>query len=1160
MTQRHARLTSLLAVLALLASSCGDASFRLVLSYPSQQAFERARLVKLYVGEGEACPALQDSGTPPRLTFDAQGSAPAIGDVETGLASFWAVVSDANCQVFAEGCAEVEIDGLSDTTVRIYLQERDGEACVTGESCQGGRCVSAEVDAAVIDGAGDAGLPDALVSDTATADTRVDIDASDSDAGATDAGAADAALPDASDAGGIDVGIQVRFEAAAQTVAERSAAPPNFAYRRQLSFDNSAQTEDLVDFPVLLRLEQGVNFDYPTRADGADLRFIDGSSNILAHEIQRWDPTGVSLIWVKVPFIAAGSSSDFAYMHYGAPDAADVQDPAGVWSSGYVGVWHLDETSGDMRDSSASANDCYVVGPVGRGVAGPLGGATSYDPNSPDETHLHCEDLGTGGLDLGDQLTIEAWIFPLTEGDDYRVAQKQYNIGSPSYGLLFAFGQVQLRVVDADSDTTASLNSTGQPPLSTWSHIAASYSDAADRLRFYIDGAVDREVTTFDGLPPVNNDALFEIGGVENRVERTFPGSIDEVRLSSVERSPDWMAAQYLSMTDAFATLGPEEALPLPAPVTVNAAVALEAVADSDVEVPFTVAGSANAGDHDLVAGSLTILQGELTAELSFQVLDDALYEGDETVAILLGAPTGAALGTPETHTVTITDDEPLPALRIAGAVAVEGELVSLAVAVDQRAERDITFTWSTIGDSATAGDDFTATTDALATIAGGALGTSLEVLATDDALAEPVEEQFLVQLANPTNASLANDAAVGGIVDDDDSSPTLDLDLSDCAALPAALSFSRASTATYVDASGDLVTVAVDQPRCESDPDSGEPLGLLIEGEATNLWVNSRLQSGDESGYSTYGSESGAATVTAGGLLGNGDYKMSVRRIADTGYEGFRQHVYGLEAGATYTFSFVAEYVRGWRRIYVSDAGDDIGLPYSLSFDLTTSPRRYAISFVAADVEGHICLYVTSNTIGNGFDLSHMQLEKGSYPSSIIINDSTTGPATRAADLASVPIVMPQVAAGTVAAAVHIVAAPARPDAQATIAVADDGSAQRRLELLVLNASDGRYGASAHIVDAPASMDTELSWGQRWPHDTAHVVAVRYSRAKPRLALYFDGEVRQAAQPLPGDLPSGLDRLLLGRSASSSGPTDFLNGHILWLRYWPRSVDPDAL
>lgn len=47
---------------------------------------------------------------------------------------------------------------------------------------------------------------------------------------------------------------------------------------------------------------------------------------------------------------------------------------------------------------------------------------------------------------------------------------------------------------------------------------------------------------------------------------------------------------------------------------------------------------------------------------------------------------------------------------------------------------------------------------------------------------------------------------------------------------------FTRSSTATYFDALGVLQTAIADEPRFDHDPDTGEPLGLLVEEERTNL------------------------------------------------------------------------------------------------------------------------------------------------------------------------------------------------------------------------------------------------------------------------------------------------------------------------------------
>ena len=53
-------------------------------------------------------------------------------------------------------------------------------------------------------------------------------------------------------------------------------------------------------------------------------------------------------------------------------------------------------------------------------------------------------------------------------------------------------------------------------------------------------------------------------------------------------------------------------------------------------------------------------------------------------------------------------------------------------------------------------------------------------------------------------------------------------------------VSFSRSGTASYFDAAGGLQTAAADVPRFDHDPQTGAPLGLLVEGTRTNDFLNS--------------------------------------------------------------------------------------------------------------------------------------------------------------------------------------------------------------------------------------------------------------------------------------------------------------------------------
>jgi hypothetical protein len=68
---------------------------------------------------------------------------------------------------------------------------------------------------------------------------------------------------------------------------------------------------------------------------------------------------------------------------------------------------------------------------------------------------------------------------------------------------------------------------------------------------------------------------------------------------------------------------------------------------------------------------------------------------------------------------------------------------------------------------------------------------------------------------------------------------PSLDLNFAVTKNVGPLVSFTRASTATYIDSAGTLQTAAVDVPRFDHNPTTGESLGLLVEDQRTNLLLN---------------------------------------------------------------------------------------------------------------------------------------------------------------------------------------------------------------------------------------------------------------------------------------------------------------------------------
>ena len=92
----------------------------------------------------------------------------------------------------------------------------------------------------------------------------------------------------------------------------------------------------------------GFRYSDFNETDGTDLYITDGSDTRLDYEIDMWNPSGETTVWVKVPTIAARTVLTVYYK--GVKNTDNV--PNNVWSL-FLGVWHFNETS--VNGTSANA-------------------------------------------------------------------------------------------------------------------------------------------------------------------------------------------------------------------------------------------------------------------------------------------------------------------------------------------------------------------------------------------------------------------------------------------------------------------------------------------------------------------------------------------------------------------------------------------------------------------------------------------------------------------------------------------------------------------------------------------------------------------------------------------------------------------------------------
>jgi hypothetical protein len=199
----------------------------------------------------------------------------------------------------------------------------------------------------------------------------------------------------------------------------------------------------------------------------------------------------------------------------------------------------------------------------------------------------------------------------------------------------------------------------------------------------------------------------------------------------------------------------------------------LSSVVGASVDYART-GGTATPGvDFTLNPGTKTWGVGAIAPKpVSFTVLPDTLAEGDETIVVKLSNPTdGTAIGTPNTLTITIVDDDVGGTLKFhANSFSASEAAGSATIQVDRTggAASNVTVHYATSNGSATAGTDYTATSGTL-TFAADQTSASFQVPILNDRGDEP-DETVTLQLSAPGGGGTlgAPTTATLTIVDDD--------------------------------------------------------------------------------------------------------------------------------------------------------------------------------------------------------------------------------------------------------------------------------------------------------------------------------------------------------------------------------------------------------
>jgi len=272
---------------------------------------------------------------------------------------------------------------------------------------------------------------------------------------------------------------------------------------------NGVETREAISGAVVpVRLHSG-NFDFvAAKPDGSDLRFVAADDKTpLKFSLERFDGVNeLAVAWVQLPTVLPGTDTNVVYAYAGNPKAA-AEPPGGAAESGALATFRFGEKDGLSRDL-AGALVASVALP--QELNGLIGASARLD--------------GTARLDWPASDKIKA-----AAGAPYSVSLWIKPAGLS--GTLFAQGPLQLvleegRLVGRLGRAVAS---GGLLPVSAWAHVGLTVGTG--KLTLYLNGTQAAQVDVANA--PAIEGPL--------RAGEGFSGLVDELQLSGVLRSADWM-------------------------------------------------------------------------------------------------------------------------------------------------------------------------------------------------------------------------------------------------------------------------------------------------------------------------------------------------------------------------------------------------------------------------------------------------------------------------------------------------------------------------------------------------------------------------------------------------------------------------------------------
>jgi type II secretory pathway pseudopilin PulG len=326
---------------------------------------------------------------------------------------------------------------------------------------------------------------------------------------------------------------------AISTCSGGSGGASSYSYSRAITISHlNVSSTDQASFPMLFSLASSTYLATTghggnvTNANGYDIIFTSDAAgkNILPFEQESYSSsTGAANYWVQIPKLSHSVDTTI-YIQYGNSNITTSQaNPTAVWDTNYMGVWHLPNgTTLSANDSTVNGNNGVVTGATA--TTGEIDGALNNPASNSGYINLSSTGLATA---VPSTFTLEAWVnmsgygnWPAIVSFDSNNSNDWGLYDESAYGIGLVVANNMKWMIGSGSFSAG------------WNQVVATWDGTTATM--YLNGVVAGSSHPDSGY---TNSILASIGlGYGGEY---FNGSIDEVRVSSNNRSAGWIATEY---------------------------------------------------------------------------------------------------------------------------------------------------------------------------------------------------------------------------------------------------------------------------------------------------------------------------------------------------------------------------------------------------------------------------------------------------------------------------------------------------------------------------------------------------------------------------------------------------------------------------------------